>query len=493
MADYEKIIQETDGWLGKGGLQIMDGVQKAIDEPMKWFSNLKEVEFASENAKTVKACLEYHSTDSLTGFVKNAATEFLESAYGANKCFNSIAHKDLAARGQSFAKKQLARSGAATYRAAVAAHGSYFGASYVEEKMSGFTQTDNFWERLREGEVFNQSWLERIYTAASMEVENLVDSAKAKAKRILKKLERIMYGQKAIAFSREFRESKLPASRLIEVATIPTTMNMLNVGTELAGALVKPVVAPLVMPQTATSALVNASSSIAMKNLGVTGAEAGRYFVGSYLRQSVNVLPSVWNSTGMFTGAWSFLMTAAPYIILAAVIVVAAIEMSKKLAFGNHVYVVKAAEGRVKAATYASFSEATNEDILKEVIGLKNELMEMTGDGLFHAFSFDNENKHQLGCHLAEVVVPMNKGYSENFWRVVGRSKIMDLIYEEEGDSSLLDQILNSVEPVTNIGKPLVDDIKKMAEDFGAGVNHATTSFADILKILKGETIFSGA
>ncbi|WP_241993625.1 hypothetical protein [Trichormus variabilis] len=91
------------------------------------------------------------------------------------------------------------------------------------------------------------------------------------------------------------------------------------------------------LPGVFVEALKNTTVSIVLKRLSIPGGEAIRYITGGLLRTVKDLLPAVFNNTGMFAGAWGMLTACAPYILTAAIIVIIAIKMAKKNKLGDFI------------------------------------------------------------------------------------------------------------------------------------------------------------
>jgi hypothetical protein len=94
------------------------------------------------------------------------------------------------------------------------------------------------------------------------------------------------------------------------------------------------------LPGVFVEALKNTTISIILKRLDIPGGEAIRYITGGLLRTVKDLLPAVFNNTGMFAGAWGLLTACAPYILAAAILVIIAIKMAKRNQLGDFILIL---------------------------------------------------------------------------------------------------------------------------------------------------------
>ena len=74
--------------------------------------------------------------------------------------------------------------------------------------------------------------------------------------------------------------------------------------------------------------------------MSIPGGEAIRYITGGLLRTVKELLPAVFNNTGMFAGAWGLLTACALYILAAAILVIIAIKMAKRNQLGDFILIL---------------------------------------------------------------------------------------------------------------------------------------------------------
>jgi hypothetical protein len=122
---------------------------------------------------------------------------------------------------------------------------------------------------------------------------------------------------------------------------IPTTINAIEVLKKITESILTTFILKGVqLPGVFVEALKNTTISIILKRLDIPGGEAIRYITGGLLRTVKDLLPAVFNNTGMFAGAWGLLTACAPYILAAAILVIIAIKMAKRNQLGNFILIL---------------------------------------------------------------------------------------------------------------------------------------------------------
>ena len=122
---------------------------------------------------------------------------------------------------------------------------------------------------------------------------------------------------------------------------IPTTINAIEVLKKITESILTTFILKGVqLPGVFVEALKNTTISIILKRLDIPGGEAIRYITGGLLRTVKDLLPAVFNNTGMFAGAWGLLTACAPYILAAAILVIIAIKMAKRNQLGDFILIL---------------------------------------------------------------------------------------------------------------------------------------------------------
>ncbi|AFW96147.1 hypothetical protein ANA_C13485 [Anabaena sp. 90] len=127
----------------------------------------------------------------------------------------------------------------------------------------------------------------------------------------------------------------------------PTNLDVVNVLGKIAESLLSTfILKGISLPRAFFDAIKNTVVSVITKRLSIPASEAIRYITGGLLRTVKDLLPAVFNNTGMFAGAWGLLTACAPYILAAAIIIIIAINMAKKNQLGNFIWLLGIKEGR---------------------------------------------------------------------------------------------------------------------------------------------------
>ena len=122
---------------------------------------------------------------------------------------------------------------------------------------------------------------------------------------------------------------------------VPTTINAIEVLKKITESILTTFILKGVqLPGVFVEALKNTTISIILKRLDIPGGEAIRYITGGLLRTVKDLLPAVFNNTGMFAGAWGLLTACAPYILAAAILVIIAIKMAKRNQIGDFILIL---------------------------------------------------------------------------------------------------------------------------------------------------------
>jgi uncharacterized membrane protein YgcG len=128
-------------------------------------------------------------------------------------------------------------------------------------------------------------------------------------------------------------------------------------------------------------------TSIVAKILGGTLiADACRHLAGQVLRGVKNLLPTVFNPTGLFAGAYAFLVSYAPYIIIAAVITILIIKQHQRLV-GEYLYIIGMRDEKVAAFRYTKLYETKYEE-MKQILLDGGEEIRVACGGLTQLMGF---------------------------------------------------------------------------------------------------------
>ncbi|HLO87216.1 MAG TPA: hypothetical protein VK203_19720 [Nostocaceae cyanobacterium] len=469
----DDLIAQIDkaGWIRKGGLIVPDDVLSAVRSPSEWFGSLKPVEFALDTIPTIKNLIDFIPKDELDQLVQGSSVELLATAYGANKAFNSTKYKgtQLAARGESLAQNiKLRPKDVEVGNGAAIAHNIFLNNQLIADSVDDYNGLigDSPEERFKALQETNKSWLEQLFDDASNAWDSAVDSAKRQFSRLMKKLAEILgfkkrkiKGVKKPTYEKPVTAQ--PASLKMQFAGVAPSVANLGMGVAGAGAIAPVAGVQLIsiinaltssilstfilkavaVPVGAINALVQTTTAIVLKGLNAVGIDAIRHTIGGILRGISSNLPAIWNSTGLFTGAWALLTTYAPYIICAAVLVIAAIKMSQRVEIGDYVAVAGYPFDNSSNSGISSNpgNSSNSNNLIPDLVfaEISGNLTDKLGDlgvlrqqlinesenknyQFIYGFSFDGKQQKQsfdLTSELAAAApVPIPKGPAELLW-----------------------------------------------------------------------------
>jgi len=146
-------------------------------------------------------------------------------------------------------------------------------------------------------------------------------------------------------------------------------------------------------------ALSHTVTSIVLKYLRSGGAIASNYFAGHVLRANAGVLPVVFRATGMGGMAWTFLSAFAPWIIIAAVIIIIGIRSNQKL--GEHLYLFGMG-GEMPDMSYLILENSNNKEIYETIVNQGEKMKMESGKNYPHLYGFSvYEDKVVYGVDVA--------------------------------------------------------------------------------------------
>ncbi len=445
-----RIIDDT--WMGKHGLIITSDVQTAINSPLDWFGSFDAINYlrspSGEELPTIKNVLFSLGEQDLADTIKQSSLLFLESSYSVNKSYNSIKYDDLfgiAETAMSTTKEN--KHEIAIARDASLINNFFLNMSFLFSRQSSFNgRVPSISDRLNNLQNQNQSFLAKVLSNLEEQLKDLlkvlgilpqrkkdltpeqeltkkdVRKAVSKNKRLTKQITGILDGSVKEKKVKEREHRKLSLSSgfasgglAVNSGITKSTISIINEIARwiMSSFLMKPL---LEIPGEAIKALANAATSIVLKTFGSDGANAARYLCGGILRSLQ--LPELWNKTELFTGAWGYLMAAAPYIIFAAVIIIAAIKMSRTTGLGNSFYTFGITGEQDPDMAFAMYSETQQEELIKAFTQQKDRLLEESNRNYqeLYGFSFKQDNL-QLAVDLAfPVPVPLGKEESQILW-----------------------------------------------------------------------------
>ncbi|MBD2386028.1 hypothetical protein [Cylindrospermum sp. FACHB-282] len=425
----EDILSQISGedWIKKGGLDIPDDIFEALDSPYDWLDGLKPISFSRDNLPTIDNILSFFPQAELGDIVKTSSIEMLRTSYGINKCFNSKTHKDLAEKANQLLSKSKARKkDVGIYNAAVQANNLFLNLGLVKEQSesySGQMGEVSIYDRIKQSEAKNKDWLLEVLEETQEILGNAAEDAIAKIKRLIRKLTKFMkvprpYESNSISGQYISLSSNFSPSAIIPVAA-PGVVDVVGVVNAIASELLKTFILKAVaIPAALAEGLVSTVTSIVLKGLGASGTEAVRYIAGGILRGAKDLLPSVFNNTGMFAGAWAFLTSCAPYILAAAIIIILAIKMSQKVQVGNLVTLLATTGNDQDPDLVSARISGDSAERLKDLADLKTSLLEETGKDYANIYGFTFEKGDRKLCvdMTLPVLIPIKGEIAATLW-----------------------------------------------------------------------------
>ncbi|HCA95972.1 MAG TPA: hypothetical protein DEP38_15535 [Cyanobacteria bacterium UBA9226] len=405
------------GWLGKPALMIPGTVRYAIEHPQDWFESSPLIDAMS---KTSPLRMEYIlKNKDIAATVKKTTEQLCETAYSINKAYNSAlitATKPaiLGAKIKPIKQDYLNAD-------AITTCGEYFlDLKAIKSANMGY-QLGDILRNQKDMEKANGSWLAKLLKDTEDSLAIITGLARNRAKRLVRMLKKIL-GKKDNNFIPRYN-SFLPFNSAQFAPSIGTPVANAIAGLD---GLTTPLFSDLIyktvtnIPPAFTTISSNTVGSIVLKNIGSSGADILRYQAANLLK-AVGT-PTVWNSTGMFAGAWTSLMSAAPYLIIAGVILTAAIETMRDTDVG-HVFVLLAFRSfNLKAVSIGRINADKKEDRLKYFSYLKNKTIgAIEGKPLFadklYIFSMNGDNDLKLSVEFSSQINFIPPKEAEELWK----------------------------------------------------------------------------
>ncbi|MBG1242599.1 hypothetical protein [Nostoc sp. NZL] len=212
--------------------------------------------------------------------------------------------------------------------------------------------------------------------------------------------------------------SSFSPSAIVPVAS-PSVIDVIGVVNAIASGLLQTfILKGVAIPAQLAEAVTKTVTSLVLKGLNASGAEAVRYIAGGVLRGAKDLLPAVFNNTGMFAGAWSFLTSCAPYIIAAAVIIIITIKLSQKADIGNWITVLAVGNNNQEPDTVFARLLGDAQEKLKDLGKIKEDLIQETGKQYanIYAFSFDGDARKLCIDMSLAVPIPMKDEIANTLW-----------------------------------------------------------------------------
>ncbi|WP_293134837.1 hypothetical protein [Microcoleus sp. bin38.metabat.b11b12b14.051] len=362
--------QITDsGWIAKEILSISGSARGAIEGGANWYFALPHINFIMENSilGNVKQLL--LAGQNLAKTVTDCGLVFLETVYGINLAFNSKVHRNLAGTGQSLLLG-LTVSGTERilYAAAVSAHNESINLPELDAKgveirsMAAGIQSGEE-SAISQAQKAAQSALNKLIGFKDDllgQLANLTGKERSSARRKIriaeKAISRVSKGVSVIAHN-PYEISSIYDKPITSISTRSPVFNAI-VPIAVGGAVTVAATAGIIGTMAGwlltnfflqgvvggiaalIPALTNTITSIVLKVMNSSGADAMRFLAGSVLRAGSSFLPTILATTGMEASAWGYLMANASLIIGVSVIIIQAMKNKVSLAdmlyiFGN--------------------------------------------------------------------------------------------------------------------------------------------------------------
>lgn len=126
----------------------------------------------------------------------------------------------------------------------------------------------------------------------------------------------------------------------------------------------------------------------------------------------------MWTATGVFTGAWGFLMAASPYIIAGAVLVTAAVKMASETDIGNWFTVLGFTSASSKPDVAFASVVGTKLELLQDMLNLRNKLVKESGKEYTNIYGFSSK-KDQLKLSFemsTPIALPLKDEQAKTLW-----------------------------------------------------------------------------
>lgn len=467
MTTIDELLGNIQGntWLGKNAFVILPDVNDTIENPLDWFMNLGAITYLKSSTglnelPNLHKIVTSFNDDEISKIVKSVGVYFLESSYSCNLAFNSYKYNDLTSVAESeFAKTKEHEDEIKLLQEANIMNSFSLNLPFLSSQLfsvinTGLSTTFNIQERLEILEDGHLSFLENLKVELLDLIQNLLNAIglypkpkKCNAQQLeerkqlqkqLKSMRRrnrtvddILSGN--IQNKKQRQKQNYQQLNGVGASFVPSPNNTgivkttTGILTEIAywlldgflnlSASIPPTIINI---SGLTEALANMAVSLVTKVLGVEGASALNYLVSAFLKTIENLLPNIWNPTGIFAGVWNFLMSFAPYIILTAVIIILAIKFTKKIEVGKRFYIIGVEEENVNYPDYlvAKYGGYTQTELLNLFMPQKEEFVKETGKNYqeIYGFSLDSTTIKASCILTGKFPVPLSKQEALRLW-----------------------------------------------------------------------------
>ena len=370
-------IEEGTYHISKQILPIISAVTDAISGGQEWYMELPHIKLMMEipalsNLKDVIV-----SAGDLGKIVARTTQVFCETVYGVNLARNSIVHQqNLAGRGLSLlANSQSSHQTKSLYEAAVLAHNESLNLPALSEKIAGAQEQIGAIEQQgKDAREIMEGWRSEALDKAMGLIDRLTQTLK-ELKGNAKRGAEVQLNRATLA-TKAMKDQQLPIiyansdyqikskldwqinsttrheiSSIAEYSIYASAIVPIAVGGAAtlagAGAIIGSIASWLLssfflqglagFPMSMLGALQHTVTSIVLKTLGSSGANAYRFLAASVIKAGRNLMPVIFAPTAMLNASWTFLMPYAVPIIGAAVIIISA--MRNKIALADMLYI----------------------------------------------------------------------------------------------------------------------------------------------------------
>lgn len=368
----------TEIHIGKQILPIVSAVTNAIQDGKEWFLDLPHIQFLLKIPVFKDLIM---SVTNMGSTVAQVGQAFCETVYGVNLARNSrVYQQNLAGRGLSLLGNiKPSTRDKSLYEAAVLAHNESLNLPEISRLITEI-EGGLIGESENPIEIMNQWRMEAIEKATNFanqlisQLKELKGNAKRGARVQIKRASEALDAMQRRVVPPVFansdyeinsrlnwqlnstarydissiRQSNIYASvivpsfvdtSLIVPIGIPSLVGAGTIIGSMATWLLTNVFLRTVVgfPMQMLDALKHTVTSIVLKVLGSSGADAYRFLAASVIKAGKNLIPVVFARTGMFSAAWTFLMPYALPMMAVAIIIITAIR--NKASIGQNLYV----------------------------------------------------------------------------------------------------------------------------------------------------------
>lgn len=393
--DYLR-AQLGDGWINKDLLKIPDAAKNAINSGAEWYFALPHINFIMQNSVMGNVKELILAGQDLSGTITDCGLVFLETVYGINKAFNSKVHKNLAGKGQSSLAALATNTGETIlYNAAVTAHNESLNLPELSIKVAAI-EAEILAIQAQSPDIngLKNEALQKLQDAKNQilsTIDTLTGRAKTSAKRKLKIAEtgiaKMISANIPVVFAHNPYEitsiynrpiistfSRSPVLNAIvpiavggAISVGATAGIVTSIASWLLGSFFLRGIAAELLP-----GLANTVTSIVLKVMGSSGADAVRYIAASALKANKSLLPVILGITGMEASAWGYLIAHASLIVGAAVIIIQA--MKNKLSLADMLYIFGNLQNNNYHLTQVKMYDTNHVEILES---FKNKALQM--------------------------------------------------------------------------------------------------------------------